>query len=523
MYKKFTLILLTAVLLISCKKEKTSWDSSFDVPIAFGTIDLKDLITDSILSVNPDQSYQLVLNQDLFAVKIDTLITIPDTSFIEKVALGFPINANPGFEFAQNTKEHHFAMNGAEIKFLRFRKGTVDVTITSPLASVTKYILEIPNASKNGEIFSEEVIVPAGTTNNQSTIFASLDFSGYQGDLRGIDLNSSNKIQTRLIAKIDESGAPITVQTTDTILFNIEFKGLVPDYAQGYFGQQNFDQSTSFSLDALKNITAGQLKLEEVNFDFIIENGIKTTGMASIQTLQSENTSSSTIIDMTHPEIGQDLNINPASGSWSSLVPSQYNIHFDDLNSNAGAFIENLPDSLKIAYSMQLNPFGNISAGTDAFYPDSELKLKINMNMPLALATDSLTYQDTMDFNFQQNFDNSHIYDGSLQLNYKNYFPFTGHLNLTFIDEDGNHLTTISTNEGIIAGQLNGLNIVDTPTSNLININVSHEQIMLMNSAKKMLFNVIFDTPSYPTTVSIYDHYKLDVHLKSTIRATIKF
>ena len=258
MHKKFSLLLLLALLILSCKKEKTSWDSSFDVPIAYGTIDLKDLVTDSVLAVNTDQSYQLVLNQDLFAVKIDTLITIPDTSFIERVALTFPINANPGFEFAQNTKEHHFSMNGAEIKFLRFRKGTVDVTITSPLATTTKYILEIPSASKNGEIFSEEVIVPPGSANNQTTVFTSLDFSGYQGDLRGLDFNTSNKIQTRLIAKIDESGSPVTVQTTDTILFNIEFKGLVPDYAQGYFGQQSFDQSTSFNLDALKNITAGK-------------------------------------------------------------------------------------------------------------------------------------------------------------------------------------------------------------------------------------------------------------------------
>lgn len=522
MSKKLIPLLGCLLFLIACKKEKTSWDTNWDLPIAHGTIDLSDLVADSALEVNGDQSYQLVLEQELYAIKIDTLITIPDTNFTEEVALSFPINASPGFEFAQNTKEHDFDMNGAEIKFLRFSKGFVDVKITSPLATTTKYILEIPNATRDGAIFSQEVIVPPGTTANPAIVNLTLDFAGYEGDLRGLDQTSSNKILTRLIAKIDESGVPITVQTTDTIFFDIAFRELVPDYAQGYFGQQSWNESSGFDLEAMKKITAGALKLEEANFDFIIKNGIKVMGRANLDQITGYNHRTSSIVSLAHPELGQDLNISPATGSWSSLTPSEYLMHFDDGNSNAKSFIENLPDSLELTYEMLLNPFGNVSGGTDAFYPDSKLSLLANFNMPLALGTDSLTYQDTLDFGFQQDFESTHIYEGKLFLDYDNWFPFAAHVKATFIDANNNELTSIDLGQGIQSGITDMSLVVTNSTAGTIEIPVSNNQIMLMNEANRIVLEVIFDTPAYPSTVSIYDNYKIDINLKSNIRARIK-
>lgn len=522
MSKKLIYIFGCFIFLIACKKEKTSWDTNWDLPIAHGTIDLSDLVTDTVLAVNGDQSYQLVLEQELYAVKIDTLITIPDTTFTEKVALSFPINASPGFEFAQNTKEHHFEMNGAEIKFLRFSKGFVDVKITSPLATTTKYVLEIPNATKDGQMFSKEVIVPPGSIATPAVINTTLDFSGYQGDLRGLDQTSSNKILTRLIAKVDESGDPITVQTTDTIYFDIAFRELVPDYAQGYFGQQSWDASSGFDLEAMKKITSGALKLEETNFDFMIRNGIKVMGRAKIDQITGYNHRNMSIVSLAHPEMGQDLNIDPATGSWNTLSPSEYTLHFDDGNSNAKDFIENLPDSIELTYEMLLNPLGNISGGTDAFYPESKLSLVLNMNMPLALSTDSLTYKDTLEFDFQQDFDATHIYEGNLILEYNNWFPFAAHLKATFIDANENELTSIDLDQGIQAG-ITDMSLIVTQSSNgSINIPVTNDQILLLNEANRMVIEVIFDTPAYPNTVSIYDNYKIDINLKSNIRARIK-
>lgn len=78
-----------ALLLPACKKEsKTSWDTELLVPIATSTLSLTDIVKDSALVKNPDNSYTLSYKSSLYSFNLaDQIINIPDTAVGQKFTL----------------------------------------------------------------------------------------------------------------------------------------------------------------------------------------------------------------------------------------------------------------------------------------------------------------------------------------------------------------------------------------------------------------------------------------------------
>jgi len=85
----FVLFIITAFLLTSCKKEaRTTWDTELLVPIANTNLSLKNLVKDSSLITNSDNSLTLAFKSGLFQFSLaDRLITIPDTSLGQRFTL----------------------------------------------------------------------------------------------------------------------------------------------------------------------------------------------------------------------------------------------------------------------------------------------------------------------------------------------------------------------------------------------------------------------------------------------------
>ena len=83
--KLFT-VFLFVLMLVSCKKEATSWDTDWVVPIVNDTLSLKNLQNDSTFFVNGNSFYEVDLTRTLLNIGINEIVAIPDT-FIEQTEL----------------------------------------------------------------------------------------------------------------------------------------------------------------------------------------------------------------------------------------------------------------------------------------------------------------------------------------------------------------------------------------------------------------------------------------------------
>lgn len=88
--KKQSILLLCFLLgiSISCKKkEPVSWPIDALTPIAKGTLNMKDILADSLYDLGADSSLKLVYSNQLANLKIDTLIPLEGEEYKEVVKL----------------------------------------------------------------------------------------------------------------------------------------------------------------------------------------------------------------------------------------------------------------------------------------------------------------------------------------------------------------------------------------------------------------------------------------------------
>lgn len=95
LYHKIILIIIVVVSLSSCHKDpgKASWDVSVMAPLINTTLTLGNLLTDSLIQVNPDTSLKIVYNNTLYSVSIDSLVNIPNTISQQAFSSNFTLDS----------------------------------------------------------------------------------------------------------------------------------------------------------------------------------------------------------------------------------------------------------------------------------------------------------------------------------------------------------------------------------------------------------------------------------------------
>ena len=449
----FLLLVLTFCFL-SCKKEKTSWESNWQLPIVKDTLTLDNLVLDSILEVDQNGNYSVRTEQTLLDLQLSDIVVIPDTTLLITYNLPFAqANLPPGTTIEGDLDQHDFLIEEADIKKMRVSDGMLNIKIENNLSDKIIYTVSMPGVIHNGIPFSENYEVPSGTKANPGVKNTVIDVSGFDMDLTGISGGGSNLIQTKIDVTTDINGGIVTMNQEDTVKIYIELKDVKIDYARGYFGNQVFSDTVDMNIDFLNNISSGTLALDKAAINLGVENGMKLPAKTTIHLVESEN-SSSQILRLTSTGqngflFGTPFNIDPATGSWNTLVSSYHSILFNEQNSNLVNYIEHLGANQKIGYQISINPWGNTSGGWNEMFPQSELKVNASIDIPLKIGFNQMILKDTFDFSVSQNSENTHIKKGQLLLEVENAFPFSGQIGLRFLDVNHNEVYASNATEEI--------------------------------------------------------------------------
>ena len=493
----YLIILLFFITLVSCKKKTVSWETDWSVPLINDRLSLSDLENDSTLEANGVGGYNVVLSRSLIDLQLDEILAIPDTTIEKAITIAFPsLSVPPGFTISNTAEENDISIADLELKEIHVKSGNIRFRVLNPVETSMNFTVNLPGTVKDGSPFSQSYLVPAGSPSNPGVQLQAYDISGYSFDLTGLNNNKNNLFVSQIDVTSDPNGPTVTMTNTDSIKFYVEFENVVLDHARGYFGQTSLSDTLQQTISAFDAYENGVLDIPNMSLDLNIVNGVKVGARATISSLSSTNANGSTV-NLTHPQIGNAINIDPATGSWGSLVPSVNTLSINSSNSNIESFIENLGKSFIIGYQLDVNPYGNISGGWDELFPNSRLVIRANLNMPLQVGMDQLILRDTFAIDIDaQSIQN--IKSGSLVLNTKNAFPLSADISFSFINTNGNVQFTIQS-ENSISSALNG--VVDSSTGlmiadDILTFSLSETQMESLPYIENILVRVELNTPN---------------------------
>lgn len=462
---KFLPVLLFGIIIVvGCKKNKTSWDTTWSAPLISDTLDLANLTNDSTLVIE-NGAYKIELNRKLFDFNLTELIEIPDTTVTETFTTPISIAAAPGFNIVNSIEEHKMNFKDVQLKSVIMSQGFIDVTIFNPLPTKTFFNVKLPGVSKNGIEFNKSYSVPAHSNGVDGTTTETISLSGYSLDLTGLSGGDFNFIKSQITATTDPDGVSVNVTPQDQIDVTATFRDVKINYARGYFGNQQFVDTTALAIDVLSKVAGGTIDIPNTVIKLTFENGLKVAGKANLLFAENTNWDGQTV-QLDHPQIGIPFNLDPAIGTWDNFTSGKKELEFTSSNSTIEQYIENLGVTHAFSYDIEINPWGNTSGSFDEMFSDSRLSVVLNASMPLNVALDDLTVLDSFDLNLGDVTDNFSLRSGQFKLETENAFPFDGEVTLYFIDELGQMIDSIQGSEKVQSGQFGSMNNQGFMTAN---------------------------------------------------------
>jgi len=521
---KYYLLLL--LLVMGCRKiiQEPLWDVDLLAPLAVSTLSITDLVQDSLISVDADNSLKLVYDNNVFSLKLDSLFEIPDTAIANTFSLPISITVPAGAKFLDNTTETRYQLQGVELTQALIRTGSAEVNLINDTDEGILFTYTIPIAIKDGDTLRISEFIAA-----QSTLTKTLDLAGYSLDLRGEDLNDFNTLVTNVTATMNPAAfGPYTIKQTDIVTSSTVFSDIVPEHAVGYFGDRSFSISAdTVGADIFKNIPSGSFDFNQFDVTLELRNSIGAELSANISRLVSINEAQNDTATLQHAFIGTEIFVDRAAEVFSTYPPvstSNHIIQLDQTNSNLDELIENRPDLFGYTIDLQINPLGNVSNGHDFVYYNTGIDLFLSAEIPICISAEDLVFIDTVEFNLSDDDKTAReqgdrVQSGNLILYADNGYPFHAGIQLFLLDSNMTLLDSLAApGSAIASAPLNGQLRVETPQRSVVYLPVNSEKIDRLYEASHILFKVTFTTADQPNFVKIYDDYLIDLKLVGDIR-----
>jgi hypothetical protein len=461
------------------------------------TLDLSNQINDSTLSVNSQGYLEVDLTRTVLDLGIEDILSLPDTT-IEQIfnsSVG-PLNVPPGFTIVNEIEEHTLDMEDIQLKKIRLTEGRIRFTVFNPVDTKCYFTVKLPGVVKDGSVLEQQFSVNGSSSAGPGSMTSMIDLAGYEMDLTGISGSLYNVLQSLLVVSSDPAGPFVTITQSQEFKIQATFENIRMDYARGYFGQRVLTDTVNVDLEALQNIAGGTMDLPAPELFVDIINGVKIGARATILSLSNTSFSGNTV-QLSGGQIQSPLYINEPTGNWSTLQPSQTSLAFNGTNSNIEAYLENLGVNHKLAYKMELNPWGNLSGGYNEIFPNSRLKVKVRAMMPLEVGADGLTLLDTFNLDLKQDLEKTHVGSGSFVLSALNAFPLSASIKLLLLDEDGQLLFTVSGSQNVasgISGEVDPLSGLQVEKSDVV-FELPAHVLSELQQIKKVAVRAVFNTP----------------------------
>lgn len=447
-YIAFCGVLLILSSLAACKKEgPLRWDADVLFPIAHGRLDLADVIADSLLSTDPDGLVHLVYESDWIDLPLDSLVELPDTAVINSFSPPFsggPFTIPSGANLITLSDDIVLDADPAQLKLVQFSEGTLRYALRSYVNGYLDVSYELPGVDADNGGFLLETTSEPGTPEDPWEETGEMDLAGVTLLLTGEDGLSHNSVASQIIVNASSSvSESLEVYGEDSVAVELEFLGAKVAYAKGYFGDYTSELDEQLDLQAAISAGENGLLLPGISFDLQLENYFGADAQLSLQTLEGLG---SEVVALEHQTFNGPINIARALDDNGTVIPTNWSIAMDNTNSNIVEWIANVPDTVALLASLDLNPLGDVSGGNDFFYADYPPRAQFNLDIPLCINAAELQFRDTLWIDDDLELPSA---NGKIHLYVLNTFPFSLDLQLTMYSANQVLLAEIPLNEPI--------------------------------------------------------------------------
>ncbi len=505
--------LFVTLLTYGCRRdfELAPWDADALAPIAFGELNLGDVLVSDELVADSSGLFHLKVSDTLINLGLDSVIGIPDTSISETYFIPVGnVTLPTGIPFYSNTTNTKYKLKDVELTYAEVRSSLFSVELTNNLNSqiIVKY--QVLSATLDGDTFELVEFIPA-----KSTFTGDFNLDGYALDLRGIDGSSVNALATKVEVMVDPAeGSTYTFSAGEGFTLDNSFEKIIPQYAIGYFGSTNTTYADESVLDIFDQIPFEALDISEFDVRMTIDNGVGADLQLKILEMSTANAFGESA-SLSHPVIGQTQQLSRAVNLYSEEKPVKHifkTFDFTNENSNLDQLIELRPDKLQYNLDLSINPFGNISLGNDFIYYGNDISVILDMDVPLKVGVSGLVLQDTFDVEFvEENPEQGTglINGGYVRVYFENGYPFSTEVQLYLQDENGVELDSLLDQpQSIASATADAQGELIAKGESEIVIPVSQEIIEQLKLTKAMRLRAVIDTYG-GQVVNIYDNYTI--------------
>src|SRR5262249_54382514 len=145
-------------------------------------------------------------------------------------------------------------------------------------------------------------------------------------------------------ASIDSTGKLMELSTSDSVWIKYGLYDIVPQFAEGYLGQDTIDIGPSQALiDAFAKVTGGTIDLENVKLDLGVDNGIGADATLNFNYITSKNTKKGNTVVLSASALSSPFVISRATRLGYAAKTNTSLIVLNKSNSNIKPFVENMP------------------------------------------------------------------------------------------------------------------------------------------------------------------------------------
>lgn len=413
---------------------------------------------------------------------------------------------------AQNvvdTEDTTNLQNMGDIQLTRLitKKASVNVKASSTIPDSIFFHYEIPSATKDGQVFAFDAIVPPAT-DGAITFDEDFVFNGYDMDLTGFDGTLTNSFVNKLVGRIDSTNEKVFLTLEDSIRIELTITEIIPSYAEGYFGQDTIVVPLdSLDLDIFDFAKEGSLTFETLDLTIKADNGLGIDAKLDIEQLSTANQSTSA--NATVSSASLETIISPAinNGSSSTITTTAYAIP------NAENLLNIQPDLAIYALSLQLNPGGNDNNFGDFIYNDQGLDASLEISLPLHLNAENLVLRDTISLSTNAVNIPSNVGITQLRLLTENGFPIQADVKLYILDDANEIIDSLVSDEIIMAADLNESEVVVESKKSTLYYTVSNTRLQNILNNQNILVVATLNTQPLNKAVKIYSDYALNFSL----------
>ncbi|PCJ67728.1 MAG: hypothetical protein COA58_00915 [Bacteroidetes bacterium] len=526
---KKTLVLVCVVLFLgSCFTDITDtidksqrvngiqWNPTIAVPLVYSRLGLKDVLEEvgdlEYIRVETDGSITLVYSDRFESKTAGEVIILDDQSYGETLTLSaaeLSILNSAGSVVATYNRTLGYNFGSNEIDKILYKAGTMAMRVSTTLEHDVTFKLTIPEATSNGNTFSESVV--ANSTSLPNVGNRTVNLNGTE-----IDFSKTTQMYSEIGVEIEmtitkrglNTIKPLETITFDFDLLNQEFSQLV-----GFFDPADFNSaSDTLNLSLFSNNGGGSFTLADPRIKFILENSVGIPVEAKILNFDGTNSDNNTVALTGYPD-PLPFPIVVLSEIGQTKIDS---FSLNRNNSNLADYINNRP--AKNFYEFDVN-----STATGAirhFVTDSsKVAAKIEIEVPLEGTAKDFILENSQPFTLElENVDG--IKEVLIRLYTENGFPMDIATQLYFEDSTSNTvLDSLFSADNLIlpAADVDGTGKVvsiNPKTTDVVLNSASIDRLKMANRIRiRSYFNTLIDGGGTQPDVKFYEEYDLLLQL----------